>query len=544
MLRHALLAGTALALLVPVAAVAKPVLQGTVLWTFDHASAAGGADTAEIVAYEKASQRAFVAGGPTVDVLDATDGTVVGSLAFTNLPSGFEFDGVTSVVARGNVGAVALPDAQKRNGYVALFDTTTLQVTGYVEVGSLPDMLTFTPDGTRILVANEGEPNADYSVDPKGSVSIVDVASRSVTTIGFEGLNGTQTADPNNGERSLAGTRIFGPGPFGGTVATVAQDLEPEYVAVSPDGTRAMVTLQENNAVAILDLTTNTLTGVRSLGFKDHGLPENAIDTSDRDGIGGNLQTYQGLFGMYQPDGIAAFAANGQTYFIVANEGDARDYDGFSEEQRVTDLPLAQGLVDANGSDVQANARLGRLNVTTTRGRDAHGDFVELSVYGARSFSILDADGKQVFESGTWLDEIVLKDPQLAAFYDDGRSDNKGLEPESVEIGRIDGRTVGFVALERTTTGVTLAFDLTDPTDPTYLGALFFAGDVSPEGLEFVGAADSFNGLPLLLIAHEVSGTTTAYALQVVPIPAAWTLFAAGLGGLAWLRRRKPAAAA
>ncbi|MFW5834878.1 MAG: choice-of-anchor I family protein, partial [Pseudomonadota bacterium] len=494
---------------------------------------------AEIVSYDAPNARAFVAGGPTVDVLDATDGSLVGSLAFTNLPAGFTPDGVTGVAAKGGLGVVGLPADDQDEGYVAFFDTTTLQVTDYVRVGSLPDMVTFTPDGARVLVANEGEPNDDYDIDPKGSISVIDVATRGVTTIGFEGLNGLQTADPNNGERSLDGTRIFGPGPFGGTVATVAQDLEPEFIAVSPDGSQAMVTLQENNAVAILDLASESLVAVKSLGFKDHGQPGNEIDASNRDGIDGNFQLYPGLVGMYQPDGIAAFEVDGKTYYVTANEGDARDYDGFSEEQRVKDLPLAADFVAANGSDVQEDERLGRLNVTTTRGRDADGDFAALSVFGARSFSILDDQGNQVFESGNWLEELVLQ--HFPDFYNDGRSDNKGVEPESVEIGVIDDRTVAFVALERTTTGLTLAFDVNDPLNPAYLGAISFAGDVAPEGLEFVPGILSFDGNPLLLIANEVSGTTTAYELQVVPLPAAWLGFAAGIGGLAWLRRRQSA---
>lgn len=113
-----------------------------------------------------------------------------------------------------------------------------------VEVGYLPDMLIFTPDGRRILVANEGERVG--IADPEGSVSIIDVGrgieKANVKTVSFRSYNDRRA------ELLAEGVRIFP------DAATVAQDFEPEYISVSADGKTAWVTLQENNSIAILQI--------------------------------------------------------------------------------------------------------------------------------------------------------------------------------------------------------------------------------------------------------------------------------------------------
>jgi hypothetical protein len=199
-----------------------------------------------------------------------------------------------------------------------------------VEVGALPDMLVFTPDGKRVLVANEGEPNDAYDVDPEGSVSIIDLPN-DITKLTQANVR-TATFDKFNDAELDPSIRIFGPG------ATVAQDLEPEYITVSKDSKTAWVALQENNAIAVLDIDSGEFTALRGLGFKDHRLPGNELDVSDRDKQI-NITNWP-VFGIYQPDAIASYDYQGRTYIVTANEGDARDYDGFSEEFRVKDLML------------------------------------------------------------------------------------------------------------------------------------------------------------------------------------------------------------
>ncbi|MBC7784848.1 MAG: choice-of-anchor I family protein, partial [Burkholderiales bacterium] len=325
------------------------------------------------------------------------------------------------------------------------------------------------------------------------------------------------------------------------------------------------VTLQENNAIATVDLVTGTVTDVKPLGFKNHGVI--GLDASDRDqAVGSNnpaikIKTVPGLFGMYQPDGIAAFSSAGQTYLITANEGDARAYTGLNEEARVSTLNL-DATAFPNAATLKGNGpdSIGRLTVTNKLGdTDNDGDFDQLYVYGSRSFSIWKDDGTLVFDSGDSIEQMfktgkLAYDGSLITFnanhsgsnnFDD-RSDNKGPEPESVTLGVVDGVTYAFVGLERV--GGVLMYDLTNPASPLlvdYLnsrdfdiaptaGTLATVGDLGPEGLLFISAANSPTGLPLLVASNEVSGTVAVYS---IPEPAGLSFLAAS--AMLVLRRRR-----
>ena len=322
--------------------------------------------------------------------------------------------------------AAVQADPKQDPGKVVFFDTDG-GFLNQVTVGALPDMLIFTPDGSNVLVANEGEPNDEYDNDPEGSVSVIDVSngvgSATVATADFSEFNDDETILKD------AGVRIFGPG------ATVAQDLEPEYIAVSGDNTTAWITCQENNAVAVLDIASATITGIYPLGFKDHSLDENALDVSDRDDMI-KITPYANLFGMYQPDAIKAFEIDGANYLITANEGDARDYDEYSEEERVKDLTLDDAAFP-DAATLQADEVLGRLTVTTTMGDTGATGFEALYAFGTRSFSILtpSVDGlDMIFDSGSQIERLtaVMLPNDFNAANDendsfDSRSDAKGL---------------------------------------------------------------------------------------------------------------------
>lgn len=540
MTRSASALALAMALTSP-AVMAGPSLNFDLEWTyrdgaFDEAAA-------EIVAYDPVKQEIYVVNGGSsrVDVLD-NGGTWLRSLSFGG------FGQPNSVAVKNGVVAVAVANGADKTqpGRVYFFDTDgNPDADPHTTVGALPDMVTFTPDGSRVLVANEGEPADDYAFDPEGSISVINLGggARTVDTAGF----GTFT---DKAALVAQGIRITGPG------STPAQDFEPEYIAVSPDGTKAFVTLQENNAVAVVDLsaTTPTVTEIQPLGLKDHSLPGNGLDASDRDGPSINIQTWP-LKGMYMPDTIASYEVNGQTYYLTANEGDGREWGNYSDEARVKDLP--NPLANTFPSDIADNENLGRLTVSTVDlGGNIPTEYTEILAFGARSFSIWDAAGAQVFDSGDDFERITAQllpanfnsDNDESTF--DTRSDNKGPEPEALTVGEIEGFIFAFVGLERI--GGIMVYDITDPASPSFITYLLnrdfgadattaAAGDLGPEGLYFIPKDLSWTGNPMLLVANEISGTTTAYDITLVPSPATLALFAAGLPLLLRRRRTGPA---
>lgn len=472
----------------------------------------------EIVAYDPFTQRLYTVNGATskIDVLSIIDPSQPILLFSIDIaPYGRQANSVA--VKRGIVAAAVEANVKTDNGKAIFFDTNGNYLNA-VTVGALPDMLTFTPDGKKVLVANEGEPSNDYTIDPEGSVSIIDidfgVQNADVRTANFRAFNNA---------RLNSSIRIFGPN------ATVAQDLEPEYIAVSDDSRRAWVTLQENNAVGVLDLRTGEFTRLIGLGFKNHSLPRNGIDSSDRinSSTPGVIEILpRPVFGMYQPDGIATINHLGETFFITANEGDARDYAGFTEEVRINSL-LLDPAVFPDATFLKTDAQIGRLNVTKTLGNfDGDAKYEALFAFGARSFSIWTGHGEQVYDSGDDIEQITAQTYPL--FFNagntnntrDDRSDNKGPEPEGVTVGEAYGRNYAFIGLERI--GGVLVYEISDPRSlifVQYINNRNFmaatntpaAGDLGPEGLHFISRADSPTNTPLLVVANEVSGTTTVY---------------------------------
>ena len=474
---------------------------------------------AEIVAHDPKTQRLFFvnAADSSIDILDINDPTnptLVGSIALT--PYG---DQANSVAFHHGVLAAAMQaEVRTDPGSVVFFDSAG-NFLNSVQVGALPDMLTFTPDGKKVLVANEGEPSDDYLTDPEGSVSIIDV-SKHVSTI-------TQ-ADVRTASFSMfnllpldSSVRVYGP------AATAAQDFEPEYITASRDSKRAWVTLQENNAIAVIDLESGLVVDVVGLGFKDHLQPGSALDPSDRDG-GIRIGNWP-VHGMFQPDAIASFKILGKEYLITANEGDARDYDGFAEEARVSSLTL-DPVAFPNAAVLKANANLGRLTVTQALGDfDGDGDYDALFPLGARSFSIWSADVGLVYDSGDGLERLTAL--AYPSFFNsdntdnnfDNRSDNKGPEPEGLTIGTIQGQTYAFIGLERI--GGVIVYNVTNPASPKfvqYINPRNFAGDpeadtagdLGPEGLHFVEKHESPIAEPLLIVANEVSGSISIYSIS------------------------------
>lgn len=519
-----------------------------------------GLSAAEIVDYHPASQSAFVVNAQSgkVDVVDLsmlTQAPVYAEAGYSlnnlskktdlniSVDTGLTLLGaVNSVSVSGNLLAAAveradaLGNATQGNGIVAFYrlsDSELPQYLSFVDVGALPDNVVFSPDGSMLLVANEGEPNSAYDIDPEGSIALIAITNGvPATTATLVGFNDFNVGGSRNAELSPL-IKINGPG------ASVAQDLEPEYIAVSPDSQTAYVSLQENNAIAVIDIKAAAVKNIIALGLKDFGLDANKIDASDKDDAI-NIQAYAGVYGMYQPDTIASYRWNNTDFIVTANEGDSRDYAGFSEEARAADLSL-----DPNHPQfaaAQDKTQLGRLKVTTSMGDDNNDGLMDKIVaYGGRSFSIWTADGQQVFDSAGDFERITAA--ILAMNFNnnndenkgDSRSDDKGPEPEALALGQIGSRTYAFIGLERTS-GF-MIYDITNPFavsfvdyvsnrnfDADYVidtdtgeveGDATLAGDLGPEGMKFIASQYSPTGLPLLLIGNEVSGTTTVYQLQL-----------------------------
>lgn len=527
----------------------------------------GNQTAAEIVQYHSATSTIYATNGETntIAVIDASGvntATMSDPINTTTLTSttialpadinGVALGSLTSIAISGDLMAVAVPaDVKTDNGFVLFYnglDSSAPAFLDSVEVGALPDMVTFTPDGGKVLVANEGEPSDDYTVDPEGSISVINILAsgepeETGTTVGFSALNGSEAElmaqgmmFPNPAGRTINGTAI---------TSTVAKDLEPEYITATNDV--AYVSLQENNGLAILDLEELTV-DVVGLGTKSWaGLN---IDIQENDAV--SFGQYTGLYGVYQPDTIANFTWKDATFIVTANEGDAREYffeaadeaactaaggvdfdedDGclaYTDEVKVEDLTAA---ANSELAMLQATGEADDLRVTSAMGdADGDGEYDAAYAYGARSFTIWDQNGLVVYDSGDDFERITASvhgaqfnngDDENAS---DSRSENKGPEPEALTVGQVGDRTYAFIGTERM--GGIFVYDVTNPYDVQFAEYVInrdltegltsddVIGDLAPESLVFVSAEDSPSDVPLLLVGNEVSGTVTVWQIN------------------------------
>ncbi len=505
----------------------------------------------EIVAYNQATEWAYAINGQSgklaaIPLAGLTAGAHVEELTGTEIDvkalveaedSTFQYGDMTSVaISPDSTTLAAALQAQGSNdaGRVALFtceEDGSLTLEALVETGAQPDMVTFAGDGV-VLTADEGEPREGYGeniADPKGSVTVVDVEAQESTVVDFSAFDSQRDQLAEDGIVLKKGS-------------APSVDLEPEYIAVS--GGKAYVTLQENNAIAVLDIESQAFEGVYSAGFEDHSTT--AIDLDKKDDAY-DPQTYESLLGIRMPDGIAAFTVEGTTYLVTANEGDAREWGDedqgtfyLSEDER--DFG-EEGVTSPTGAITAENSGLeGKVVFFKTEdfdGLDPEKDYV----FGGRSFTVFQVTEnglEEVFTSGDDFEALTAQ--YVPEYFNasndnavlDDRSGKKGPEAESVTVGTVDGKTYAFVALERT--GGVMAYDVTDPEAITFVNYVntrdfgttvegseeyedgeldkwVTGGDVAPEGLLFLDAASSPNGEPLLLAACEVSGTVAVYQL-------------------------------
>jgi hypothetical protein len=544
--------------------------------------------SAEIVSYDQCSDRLYVVNSQaaSIDVLalnaDSSAPNKVGTidLSLAAAAAGIEIGAANSVSAKQGLVAVAIEAAVKQNpGLIALYRSDDLSLLATYPAGALPDMVALSSDGQTILTANEGEPNGDYSIYPEGSITVVDISQgyvekAQVKQVSFASFN---VGESRHSELS-ASIRTAGPA---GT--SVAQDLEPEYMALNFDNTKAYVALQENNAMAIIDIATARVDSIKGLGEKSWNTASgNMLDASNKDNGVGEFASYEQLVGLYMPDTIASFSVDGASYIISANEGDGREYiypatqqacdaaghswDGdeyevggddedatkyanetddcisFTDEQRgknIVDLVDAAHPLKAALDD---NDQLKRIKIVADK--ESYSAEDNIVIFGGRSFSIWNSQAELVFDSG---DDIAQKvyaidsvnfnvtndnnDPVETA---DNRSDDKGTEPEAVEVAEINGKQYAFIGLERQ--GGIIVYDVTVPTAPVYQSYINnrdfsepvctlvdegdcdngvynpAAGDLGPESIDYFTRA----GKHFIAVGNEVSGTTTVYEIKFI----------------------------
>ena len=482
----------------------------------------------EIISYDKVKNNAWVVNGATgkLDILSLeqvtggiSDKIPVKSLDIPAMVAkvvpDFQYGDMTSVAVNGDLGiaAVALQDADyRKHGYAAIL-TTEGELLTMIEAGCQPDNIVFTPDGTKILVANEGEPREGIGegiIDPAGSVTVItldtaDVQKSIAVTVGFEAFDSERETLIENGIIMVKDN-------------LPSVDFEPEYIAATNQ--KAYVALQENNAIAVLDLDTKEYNGVHSLGYKDLSMEKDALDLVE-DGVY-EAKTYDAV-SAYMPDGIAVYETEGKVYILTANEGDAREWGDYCNEIKAT-------VTATDGTEAE---KVRTIDAEVTDGLPEG----ETVLYGARSFSIYRADNDgltKVYDSGNDFETKTAE--YFPAYFNisnddnafDSRSPKKGPEPESVVIGKVEDKTYAFTALERI--GGIMVYDITDPEKAAfcnYINTRDFSedpevvekltGDIAPEGLTFISAENSPSETPILLAAFEVSGTVGAYAVGEKP---------------------------
>ncbi|EHY9859447.1 choice-of-anchor I family protein [Vibrio parahaemolyticus] len=542
-------------------------IQGLTFVGSSIADAPFDTSAAEIVNYDACTDKLYVvnAQAKRVDVLSLNESSAPSQTDFIDLTdagtsAGIEIGAANSVAVFNGLVAVAIENNNKQeDGLIALYRSDDLSLITTFKTGALPDMVGFSKDGRYIATANEGEPNSDYSIDPEGSVTLVDLSkgikNADVTQIGFGEFDGVRS------DELPKAVRISGPN------ASIAQDLEPEYLTFADNG-KIYVALQENNAMAIIDPQSQSVEKIVALGEKSWS--NSKLDASNKDKIIGNLKSYPQLVGLYMPDTLDSYSVNGQTYIVSANEGDGREY-GFKTTQAecdqvgfkwdeddyqgtpdytnvkgsclsyidevrgkklkvTTDHPLAGALKD--------NKQLARLKVI----KPNHTLNAEENVqaFGARSFSIWNENGELVFDSGDDFATVALlnEGKHFNSTNDsngsgDDRSDDKGIEPEAIEVAKINGRYYAFIGLERQ--GGIMVYDITEPKQAQFLHYVNHrdytqpvctlvedgecandtynpkAGDLAPESINYFAR----NGQHFIAVGNEVSGTTSVFRIEL-----------------------------
>lgn len=479
---------------------------------------------AEILAYDRVNAQLLATSGTSIEFIRIDPQTgALSPLLTLNLREQFPWLGNISSVAvdpagRGFAAAAMIPTANTtQRGRIAFINLASRAVLTTIEVGYHPDCVSFTPNGTRLLTADEGERSPDASrEDPPGGISVIDL-SAIVDTPDLAGLGQSAARTSDFSASTLApGVTLAGLRIAPDRIAQPLRDLEPEYIAASNSG--AWVSLQENNALAYFSFATQRWERIVPLGYRTV-----TIDASDTDNQTSSTGT---VLAMPMPDTIVRFHAGGRDYLAAVNEGDTRDTD----EARAASMPwtdtLTRSLELTCGPDPRSDDTLGRLKISIPDSDpDADGVLDRLVAFGTRSFSIYDwQTGTLVYDSAGLIEQVSRS--QFPALFNantgsvserDARSDDRGPEPESLATATVSGKPHLIVGLERP--GPLLLFEVSDPSAPRLVAITNHTpGDrqgIAPEG----STAIVIDGQTHLAVAFEVSGTVALYRLGPMQEP-------------------------
>jgi hypothetical protein len=301
----------------------------------------------------------------------------------------------TSVAVKGNlalVGVNTTPSGDFVNvaGQLDVVDITTRQFVASIDLGGQPDSVAISPDGNYAAVVLENERDEDLGDGappqlPAGEFVIVDTSSADPSTWTISKVDITGIAD------------------------LYAGDPEPEFVDINTNNI-AVVTMQENNHIVLIDLTDGSIVNDFSAGSVDL----DNIDLTEEDpALISQTESEDAV--LREPDGVSWINTE---YFATANEG---DLDG-----------------------------------------------------GSRGFTVFNTAGDVIWDAGNTLDHLTAR----LGHYPDGRSGNKGNEPENIELGIYGDNRYLFVNSERSS--LVFVYDMADPTKPVYKQTL--PAGVGPEG--------------------------------------------------------------
>ena len=530
-----------------------------------------GTSAGEIVAFDKNTNKLFVSSSGTsvfqvnmFDFSNPSSPSGIGAIDFsTTFGLASDMSSLSSVAINSSKGfgvASLIPKANTTAyGKVGFFNLSSGTSLGTIDVGYHPDSVSFSPDGSKLIVVNEGEFNASSATNAPGSISVIDVSSInsgnlanlvSLTPITRDFSSGNLASGVSlSGIRNSNVAAVGTSGTFISSVPDFTQAANQNYNAIEPEyasviGDKVYVSLQDNNAIGEYDLTQNQWTKVTNLGTITQ-----TIDATD---TGSTISITQTVKGLPMPDTIATYSKNGKTYVVTANEGDARvddrDVSRFGDTGGEDSMnTIVDGNYPVSNTGVRANSELGRLNVSRIDGdTDGDGKIDEIRMLGTRSFTIWEVTGsglQQVYDSGSYF-ETYIRDNDPTGWVD-SRSDDKGPEPEGLTLGEIDGKTFAFIGMERNN-GIFM-FDITDPNAPSFFGYTRTSDGsntpLRPEGMSFISAADSPNGQNLLIVGYEGDGTLASSerisVYSVVPEPQTYILIGIGASFLLWRMRRR-----